>query len=152
MEKLKDRLGEAFRLYFILVTLISLLLMILGLLFDADRRLGYGAYLSPHLYAAIGVLPVLLFQSEKELSLKGLIIRRLVQLMLIEAAILLIVFKAPNIPSDRAEVVIGIAAGIPVIYVLSMAVEYIFALTQTQKLNLDLENYQRRKMPGSDAK
>jgi len=142
---IKERLGEAFRLYFILVTLITILLMVVGMLFDSDRTLSYDAYFSPLFYAFIGVIPVFFFQSDKELSMKRLIIRNVLYVLIVEAAILLIVFKAPNIPSDRIEVVISIAVGVLVVFILSIIVEYIFELTQANEMNAYLEEYQKNK-------
>ena len=142
---IKERLGEAFRLYFILVTLITILLMVVGMLFDSDRTLSYDAYFSPLFYAFIGVIPVFFFQSDKELSMKRLIIRNVFYVLIVEAAILLIVFKAPNIPSDRIEVVISIAVGVLVVFILSLIVEYIFELTQANEMNAYLEEYQKNR-------
>ena len=143
--RIKERLGEAFRLYFILVTLITILLMVVGMLFDSDRTLSYEAYFSPLFYAFIGVIPVFFFQSDKELSMKQLVMRSIIQILLIEAAILLIVFKVPSIPSDRIEVVISIAVGILIVYILSLVVEYIFELTQAKEMNAYLEEYQKNR-------
>ena len=143
--RIKERLGEAFRLYFILVTLITILLMVVGMLFDSDRTLSYDAYFSPLFYAFIGVIPVFFFQSDKELSMKRLIIRNVLYVLIVEAAILLIVFKAPNIPSDRIEVVISIAVGVLVVFILSLIVEYIFELTQANEMNAYLEEYQKNR-------
>ena len=142
---IKERLGEAFRLYFILVTLITILLMVVGMLFDSDRTLSYDAYFSHLFYAFIGVIPVFFFQSDKELSMKRLIIRNVLYVLIVEAAILLIVFKAPNIPSDRIEVVISIAVGVLVVFILSLIVEYIFELTQANEMNAYLEEYQKNR-------
>ena len=142
---IKERLGEAFRLYFILVTMITILLMVVGLIFDSGRTFSYEAFFSPLFYAFIGVIPVFFFQSDKELSMKGFIIRSIIQILIIEAAILLIVFKAPNIPSDRIEVVLSIAVGILIVYILSLVVEYIFELTQAREMNIYLEEYQKNK-------
>ena len=143
--KIKQKLVEAFRLYFILVTLITILLMVVGLIFDSDRTFSYEAFFSPLFYAFIGVIPVFFFQSDKELSMKQHIIRSIIQILIIEAAILLIVFNAPNIPSDRIEVVISIAVGILIIYILSLVVEYIFELTQAKEMNAYLEEYQKNR-------
>ena len=142
--RIKEKFGEAFRLYFILVTLITVLLMVLGLLFDSDRTFGYEAFVSPLLYAAVGVIPVFFFHSDKEISMKQLIIRRIIQELSVEALILLIVFNAPNIPSERPGVVIAIAAGVLVVFILSMVVEYIFELTQANEMNRYLEEYRNR--------
>lgn len=143
--KMKQKLGEAFRLYFILVTLITVLLMVVGLIFDSGRTFSYEAFFSPLFYAFIGVIPVFFFQSDKELSMKQLIIRSIIQILLIEAAILLIVFKVPSIPSDRIEVVISIAVGILIVYILSLVIEYIFELTQAREMNAYLEEYQKNR-------
>ena len=144
MMRIKEKFGEAFRLYFILVTLITVLLMVLGLLFDSDRTFGYEAFVSPLIYAAVGVIPVFFFHSDKEISMKQLIIRRIIQELSVEALILLIVFNAPNIPSERPGVVIAIAAGVLVVFILSMVVEYICELTQANEMNGYLEEYRNR--------
>jgi hypothetical protein len=127
--KLREKIGEAFRLYFILVTLITILLIILGTLFDGDRTFGYEAFLSPLIYAAIGVIPVFLFNSNKEVSLKGLVIQRIIQLLIVEAAILGLVFWGDGIATERRIVVVGIAVGIAVVFALALIVEYLFELS-----------------------
>ena len=38
---MKDRLNEALKTYFILVTLITILMFVLGTLFDSDSAVGY---------------------------------------------------------------------------------------------------------------
>jgi hypothetical protein len=139
---IKEKLGEAFRLYFILVTLISILLMILGLTFDNDRVLGYDVFISPLIYAAIGVIPIFFFKNDREISMKRLIVQRVITLLFIEAVILILAFSAKNIPTERKGVVIGIAVGVAIVYVLSLVVEYIFELTQSKELNEALEKYQ----------
>jgi hypothetical protein len=119
--------------------------MVLGLLFDSDRTFGYEVFVSPLVYAAVGVIPVFFFKPDKEISMKAMILRRVIQELAVEAAILLIVFNAPSIPSERTEVVIAIAAGVLVVFVLAMIVEYIFELTQANEMNRYLEEYHKRK-------
>ena len=144
--KLKEKIGEAFSLYFILVTLITVLLLILGTLLDGDRTFSYEAFLSPLVYAAIGVIPVFFVNDEKEVSLKGLLVQRIIQLLIIEAAMLGIAFLGKNIDTDRSEVVIGIAVGVVVVFALSIIVEYLFEASIAQKLNEDLERFQREEI------
>ena len=139
---IKEKLGEAFRLYFILVTLISILMMILGLAFDSDRVLGYDVFLSPLIYALIGVLPVFFFGNEKEISMKRLIINRLISLFFIEAVIIILAFSSKNIPTERKGVVLGIAVGIAVVFVIALFLEYVLELTQARRMNEALEKYQ----------
>ena len=140
---MKDRLNEALKTYFILVTLITILMFVLGTLFDSDRTLGYDAYLSPLIYAAIGSLPNLLLGSYKELSVKGLLLRRFFELIFIEAAVLVIAFSVSSIPTERTSVVAGLAVGIAVVYILTIVVEYIIELGNSKKLNEALYRYQK---------
>ncbi len=139
---IKEKLGESFRLYFILVTLISILMMILGLAFDSDRVLGYDVFLSPLIYALIGVLPVFFFGNEKEISMKRLIINRLISLFFIEAVIIILAFSSKNIPTERKGVVLGIAVGIAAVFVIALFLEYVLELTQARRMNEALEKYQ----------
>ena len=113
--KIKAKLREAFRMYFILVTLITVLLMILGLTLDKDRVFGYEVFMSPLLYAGIGIIPVFFFGEEKEISMKRLLIQRLVSLGIIELITLILAFSASTIPTERKSVVIGIAVGIAIV-------------------------------------
>ncbi len=142
--RLKNKVRQAFKLYFILVTLITVLLMILGLLFDADRTFGYQVFASPLIYAALGVIPVFIFNQEKEISVKGLVLRRLAELILIEAIFMCLAFSADTIPTENKAVVIGIALGIAVIYVLTFIVEYIFESVESKEMNEYLYTYQNR--------
>lgn len=142
--KLKNRAQKALKLYFTLVTLISILLMILGLIFDADRTLTYQAFASPLIYAFLGVIPVFIFDRDKELSVKGLIIRRIAELVLLEAIFLFLAFSADTIPTEKKGVVLGIALGIAVIYSLTFLFEYIFETVESKEINEYLYNYQNR--------
>ena len=56
-----------------------------------------------------------------------------------------VIFTSKNIPSEKTGMVVVLAAGIAVIYVLSIVVEYIFELTQSREMNIALEAYQNRR-------
>lgn len=140
---IKRKLSQAVKLYFMLVTFISVLLMVLGLLFDADRTFSYSVFASPLIYAAIGVIPVFLPGQNRELSVKGLIIKRVVEVLVIEGLVMLIVFSSDNIPSQNRSVVIGIAAGIVVIYLIVNAIEYLYEKKIAEELNVLLLNVQK---------
>ena len=141
--KIKTKLREAFRMYFILVTLITVLLMILGLTLDKDRVFGYEVFMSPLLYAGIGIIPVFFFGEEKEISMKRLLMQRLVSLGIIELITLILAFAASTIPTEKKSVVIGIAVGIAIVFALAIAVEYMFELSVAKSINESLTEYQK---------
>ncbi|MBP5248786.1 MAG: DUF3021 family protein [Lachnospiraceae bacterium] len=142
--KLKSKLEKALKLYFILVTLITVLLMILGQVLDKDRTFGYQVFASPLIYAALGVIPVFLFDKEKELSVRELIFRRIAELAVVEVAVLLLAFFAESIPTEKPAVVTGIAAGVAVVYGLTFLVEYIIELLESKEMNEYLKDYQEK--------
>ncbi len=141
---LKNKFVRAINLYFMLVTLITILMMALGMTFDEERTFSYSAYASPLIYAAIGVIPVFIQGNEKELSVKRLVLRRIIGLAIIEIIILFIAFSSENVPTEKRTVVAGIAIGIIVIYVLANVLEYLFEKREAKELNDILDGIRNR--------
>lgn len=139
----KNKFDQALKSYFMLVTFITVLLMILGLAFDQDRTFSYQVFASPLIYAAVGVLPVFLPGQEKELSVKKLMLRRIIQLVIIETIILFLAFSSDNIPTEKRSVVAGIALGVVVVYILTNVLEYLFEKREAEELNDILIRYQK---------
>ena len=144
--KLRERISEAVKTYFILVTLITVFLMVTGLLFDRGRTFSYEVFLSPLIYSAISVIPGLFLYSEKEVKMSGIIIRHILRIAIIEAVIMALVFTSKNIPSEKFSVCLSIAIGIAVIYALTILIEYLFELSQSKQMNKYLENYQKENL------
>lgn len=141
--KLRERISEAVKTYFILVTLITVFLMVTGLLFDRGRTFSYEVFLSPLIYSAISVIPGLFLYSEKEVKIGGMILRHILRIVIIEAVIMALVFTSKNIPSEKFSVSLSIAIGIAVIYALTILIEYLFELSQSRQMNKYLEDYQK---------
>ena len=57
-----------------------------------------------------------------------------------------IAFLGKSIDTDRSEIVIGIAVGVVVVFALSIIVEYLFEASIAQKLNEDLERFQKEEI------
>ncbi|MBR3243583.1 MAG: hypothetical protein IKF90_12935, partial [Parasporobacterium sp.] len=77
-QKRKEMVIHALRLYTLLVTLITVLMMILGNLLDHGRVFSYDAFVSPLVYALIGTVATVITRSDKELSVRSLIIRKII--------------------------------------------------------------------------
>lgn len=139
----KGLLIRALRLYTLLVTLITILMIVLGNLLDRDRVFGYDAFFSPLLYALIGTAATLITRSDKELSVRSLIIRKIISLLLIEGAIIAIALKADTIPTGQAWIVPGLAAGILAVWLLSNAMMYVSDKREAERLTEELARYQK---------
>ena len=141
-KKWKERLIRALRLYTLLVTLITALMIILGNLLDRDRVFGYDAFFSPLLYALIGTVATMITWSDKEPSVRSLIVRKAISLLLIEGAVILIALNADTIPTEKSWVVPGLALGVLVVFVLSHVILYLADRKEAERLSADLAKYQ----------
>ena len=140
---------RALRLYTLLVTLIIIMMMILGHLLDRDRVFSYDAFFSPLIYALIGTAATMITQSDKELSVRNLIIRKVISLLLIEGVIIFIALNADTIPTEKSWVIPCLALGIFAVFVLSHIILYFIDRKEAEKLNADLARFQEKQMNGS---
>ena len=142
-KKLKELLIRMLRLYTLQVTLITVLLIVLGQLLDRDRVFSYEAFLSPLIYALIGTAVALITHTEKEYSVRGLIIREIISLLMIEAAVIFLALRVDTIPTDRIWVLPGITIGILVVFLLINMIMYLSDKKEAEKLSADLARYQQ---------
>ena len=147
-QKRKELLIHALRVYTLLVTLITILLIILGKLLDRDRVFSYEAFLSPLIYALIGTAATVVTRSDKELSIRDLIIRKVISLLLIEGAIIFLALNADTIPTEKSWVIPGLALGILAVFVLTHVILYFIDRKEAEKLNTDLVRYQEKQIQG----
>ena len=144
--KRKETFIRALRLYTLLVTLITVALMILGYLLDRDRVFGYEAFLSPLLYALIGTAATLVTRPGKELSVRNLIIRKVISLLLIEGAIILLALNSDTIPTDQSRVLPGLMLGILAVFLLTHIILYLADRKEAERLSADLARYQEKQI------
>ena len=142
--KWKELLIRALRLYTLLVTLITVAMIILGFLMDRDRVFGYDAFFSPLLYALIGTVATMVTRSDKEPSVRNLIVRKIISLLLIEGAIVLLALNADTIPTDQSWVLPGLILGVFVVFVLTHIILYLADKKEAEKLSADLVRYQEK--------
>lgn len=130
-------------LFFLLSTLITVAVSLIGLLFDGDMCFGYREMLIPIEYAALCMLPTLVTWSKRELSPKALLVRKALMLVLIESVILFIAFTSDVIDTSRVEVVLAIAGSVLAIFVLVHLFMWLKETAEAKKLNRELEAFQK---------
>jgi len=145
-QKCKELFVHALRVYTLLVTLITVLMIILGNLLDRDRVFGYDAFFSPLIYALIGTAATLVTRSDTEISVRNLIIRKAIHLLLIEGAVILIALNADTIPTEKSWVLPGLALGAFAVFVLSHIILYFIERKEAQKINAELARFQEKQM------
>ncbi|MCM1023761.1 MAG: hypothetical protein NC395_06855 [Prevotella sp.] len=139
---LKEILYRSVMIYFILVTCITAGIAILGSALDPEAQFGYAAFASPFIFAALGVIPNLLMYSTKELSDKQIILRKIIQLAIIEAEVLGVCIISPTIPSERPEIIIGVIVCVLVIYILVNFIIMMNSYFSAKQLTKELVRFQ----------
>ena len=130
-------------LFFMLSTLITVAIYLLGSHFDGEARFGYDGFLSPLLYAGCCVLPSLVTWSKQELKPRELILRELIQFLLTEAVVLFLASRSRTIDTSRPAVVLGIAGSVLVIYLLVFLFSWLVNSAQAKQVNQELQAFQR---------
>jgi len=141
--KHKSALMEALISFCVCTTCITLLEGILGVIFYPEVSLDYGAFFSPPFFGAVSVLLSLVTYSKKEQSVKEVLIRQGIHLLLIEAMVFglnyLVGVVYPMIVS------ITLALGIAVIFVLVYWIVWLNDCKSADLFNQKLKEYQARK-------
>ena len=130
-------------LFFMLSTLITAAVSLIGSVFDGEALFGYGTMLVPIKYAALCLLPTLATYSRRELSPKAMLVRKALMLVLLEAVILFIAFTSPGIDTGSAQVVLAIGGSVFVIFVLANLLLWLKDSAEAKIMNRDLEKFRR---------
>ena len=131
-------------LFFMLTTLITVAVFVVGSVFDGEARFGYDALLSPMFYAACCVIPTLVTYSKRELKPREMVVRMVLELLLIEAIILGLAFRSPVIDTERVSVVLTIAGSVLAVYVFARVFTWLRDSVEARKLNDELIRFQQR--------
>ena len=140
----REFIGSILNTYFTLVTLISVFMLIFGMRFYPDESFGYTAYAFPLIYAACGILPEVVMYSKRELSVVEFVIRKVIQLALIEVLVLFAVFGGRELFTEEKGVVVVTGVGIFVIYIVSHVVDWIQKSLSARKMTEDLIKLQQK--------
>ena len=130
-------------LFFMLSTLITISVYLIGSAFDSEARFGYDALLTPIKYAALCLLPTLVMWSQHELSPKQILVRKALMLVLLEAVILFIAFTSPVIDTGSGKVILTLVGSVLVIFVMVNLFLWLQGSAEAKKLSRDLAAFQK---------
>ncbi len=139
----KKFLIEKLILFFMLSTLITAAVSLIGSAYDKDALLGYDALLAPMRYAALCILPTFVTWSRHELSLRELLFRKALMLVLLEGVMLYIAFTSPVIDTDGIRVVLTLMGSVLAIFLLVNLFLWMRDSIEAKRMNQDLENFRR---------
>lgn len=140
----KEHVKSVMSYFFVIVTLINVATFILGELFRPDERFGYEAFLSPLIYAAVAVIPMLCMYSKKEFTIKQQMIRELLLLAAIEIILIFFSLGADSLDPGNLVLTVSFALSVLIIFILVGVIGWLLDWKTAKKLNADLKLFQNR--------
>lgn len=128
--------------YFIIVTLINLSTFVLGSIYRPEERFGYDAFLTPLLYGFLGILPMCVMYSAKEMTRREVFIRKILQFILLEVLLLGFVFGYAGGSKDNMGQIVSFALSVFVIFVLAHVISFMLDTQEARQMTRDLMSYQ----------
>lgn len=133
---------DVIRTYFAVVTLINLIMCVMGMQFNLDNRFGYEGFATPLFYGAAGTLPNIVMYSKRELAVKELLIRKVIQLILIEIIVLFVVFYNAEAFLLQPEIIIGVGISVLAIYLITSVIDGVQNHVSAKKMTEELMKFQ----------
>ena len=140
---MKERIREAAGSYFISVTLINAAMLILGSLLSPQQRFGYEAFLYPLIYGLIGIIPSLIISTDKELSVKQVVIRKVMQMLLIIVLLLAFMFGDASLKRQTIFMAAAVALSVVIIYILVNVIMWMLDARTAKNMTEDLKRFQQ---------
>lgn len=129
--------------FFIIVTCISAVIGILGLIYEPSRKFGYEAYFSPLIFGVISIIPSFVTFSKKELTPKQMAFRNMLQLIVLECLILTTGYLS-GIMKDKM-VLISVASSVIIVFVIVNFISWIIDSKTATILNENLKAFQEKR-------
>lgn len=127
--------------FFIIVTCVCIVIGILGLIYEPHRLFGYEAYFSPIIFGIIGVLPSFATYSRKELTIKQMKIRKVIQLIILELMILSFGYYMGIM---KYNMMISVALTVLIVYLFVYFITWIADNKKAGELNQELKAFQEK--------
>jgi len=138
----KSILAEEMKAFFVCTTCITILEGILGMLFFPQMKLGYDAFFSPPIFGLLSVLFGFVNYSKKELSVRQVLFRRFIHLLMIEGLVFGLNYASGMIFSPFAAGILAISIG--VVFIAVYAALWFMDRRSAMLFNEQLKRYQSR--------
>ena len=139
----KDFWIDFVRTYFMIVTLITLVMCVVGQVVMPDQTFGYEAFTAPLIYALVGTVPNIVLYSKRELKVKELLVRKVLQLILIEVGVLFVALYGTSDDWWDSSFLLILAGSVLVVYVVGTVIAWVGELMSAKSLTNDLLEFQR---------
>lgn len=129
--------------FFIIVTLVNIAIFVCGIVLAPDEKLGYTAFIVPVIDGLLGVIPGLVMYSKRELTVKQMIVRDIIQLLSIEIIILLFSLGFSGFTNVDVPKFLAIVLSVAFVYVGVVVIMYLLDFKTAKKMTDDLKAFQK---------
>ena len=129
--------------FFIIVTLVNIAIFICGIVLAPDEKLGYTAFIVPVIDGLLGVVPGLVMYSKRELTVRQMIVRDIIQLLSIELIILVFTFGFSGFSNVDVPKFLAIVLSVAFVYVGVVVIMYLLDFRTAKKMTDDLKAFQK---------
>ncbi len=126
--------------FFIIVTAITVATAILGITYYPRATFGYEAYYSPIIFGALASLPSFVLYSNRELTLKQMLVRRILHFIILE--LILLGFGLISGLFNSTEVALTFALSVFIIYLFTNVIKWIMDSKTADEINQGLKRIQ----------
>ncbi len=143
---IKEFLLKRLQLFFFLSVMILIAQAVVGTIVKPGETLHirYIDLLSPLFIAALCTVPTLVTYSRKKLTVRQLLIRHAIQLVLIEGVTFVIMYTTGTVDFEHPWVIALISVSVLVIYVLSLLMIWLSQLHESKNMTEQLHALQQK--------
>lgn len=135
--ELKDFIKKLFWSFLMIQAGINIAIGVIGLLSHTSNSLSPAAFFMPFIYAFFCSLVSLVTYSSKELSTRNLVLRKIIQLVLVEAVVLIITYMVEALVSTT--MLAAVSVSVFMIFLLINLTDYLLSKAQAEKLTEKLK-------------
>jgi hypothetical protein len=126
--------------YFMVTTCVTVAIAVLGMSLDPEARFGYNAYFSPLIFSFIGLLPSLVLYSRREIPFRRMMVRKVLQIILLEALLIAFVFWTGLLHDFDDTIFFAIA--VLIVYLAVNFIEWHMDSKEANEINKTLKSMQ----------
>lgn len=136
----KEIVSDMIISFCVVTACVTILEGVMGMLFFPDQQLGYEAFFSPPLFGFFSAIFGLVTYSKKELSIKQMVFREIIHLLLIEFLVFGLNIAVGNLYDIRT--CIALASSIAIVYVVVCIILWINDQRSATQFNQRLKQFQ----------
>jgi len=141
-ERIKEHLQESLMDFFIVVTLIDVMIFVMGIIFMPEQRFGYEVFIYPIIYGVLTSIPGLLFIETKEPTRGEYLLRQLFGFILVSLIVLTFMYGGNPFRAEYIFLKAATVLGVFIVYVLVMFFNWVLESRTARAMTNDLKRFQ----------